>query len=258
MSLLISLFGGMLLTAALYGAARYVRLSNFWAAVLAAGLPGMAYLVWAVARWPGLDVVTLHVVAYPTVAVMLNQLYGSKADHARTLHWAPKLMIVFFLGITVVFGAFVYVASNGLPPALARIFLPDSGGRPVYTGFAGVVEHKTDAAKGIGHHLKNEHKLAQLGWRMEVTGLGNMKAGIQNPVSVRLTNLAGQVVSDVAVSIGLARPGMKHQSASTLPLGAEGIYQGYLGVETPGTWVAYITLMGHGETVRLEHTLEAR
>ncbi len=132
MSLWLSLFGGMALTALLYGAGRRLRLSNFWASVLACGVPTLAYVMYAVAIWPGLDVVTLHVVAYPTVAVLLYQLYGAKASHAQSMHWAPKLMIGFFLGLTAVFGTLIYIAGEGLPPALAQILLPNAKGKNLY------------------------------------------------------------------------------------------------------------------------------
>jgi hypothetical protein len=156
LNLLITIFGGMLLTVLLYGGGRALRLSNFWAAVLACALPSFAYVAHAVAVWPGLDVVTIHVVAYPTVAVLLYQLYGSRAGHELNVHWAPKLMIIFFVLITVIFGGFVYIAGQGLPPALARLILPGAKDKNIHTGFAGVVAHGEDAAKGIGHHLGME------------------------------------------------------------------------------------------------------
>ena len=139
MNLLITIFGGMLLTVVLYGGGRALRLSNFWAAVLACALPSFAYVAYAAAVWPGLDVVTIHVVAYPTVAVLLYQLYGNKAGHELNVHWAPKLMIIFFVLITVIFGGFVYIAGQGLPPALARLILPGAKDKNIHTGFAGVV-----------------------------------------------------------------------------------------------------------------------
>ncbi len=124
MSLFVSLFGGMLVTALLYGLGRRLRLSNFWSAVSAAGLTSVAYAAQVVATRPGLDVITLHLVAYPTVALLLYQLYGDKVRHARAIHWVPKLLLGFFAVLTVLYGGFIYVAGHGLPPALAGWLLP--------------------------------------------------------------------------------------------------------------------------------------
>lgn len=257
MTLLIGIFGGMLLTALIYGLARLFGLTNFWAAVAAAGLPTFAYLAYSVGAWPGLDVVTLHVVAYPTVAILLSQLYGAKADHGRTLHWAPKLMVSFFLLISVVFGGFVYISVQGLPPTLARWLLPDTGGKNIYTGFAGVVAHEQDAAKAIGQHLAMDHRLAQLGWQVEVTGLANLRSGQPAPVAVSVSGQDGHAVDGIEVLLRLGRPGQREGIELSLSGGA-GRYHGTVPGLEAGTWVARISLAKAAETVVLERGLEVR
>lgn len=257
MSLWMSIFGGMTLTALLYGAGRQFRLSNFWSSVLACGLPTLAYLGYAFATWPGLDVVTLHVVAYPTVAVLLYQLYGAKANHAESLHWAPKLMIAFFLGLTLVFGTLVYIAGEGLPPSLAQILLPNAKGKNLHTGFAGVVAHKgEDAAKGLGSYLRNEQKLKDLGWRVDVVGLAALKSGGHNDVSVRIADPQDRGVDQATVQVALARPGDKPGPGQVLNGLGDGRYHAQVAPAQAGTWVVFLSLAGAGETVRLERTVE--
>jgi nitrogen fixation protein FixH len=257
MNLLVSIFGGMLFTAVLYGLGRLGRLSNFWAAVVAAGLPSFAYLFYAAARWPGLDVVTLHIVTYPTVAVLLSQLYGAKADHAKSLHWAPKLMIVFFVILSVVYGGLVYVAGSGLPPALARLLLPNVEGKNIHTGFAGVVEHHHEAAKVIGQHQKMEARLARRGWAVEAVGLSSAVAGQAGPVIIRLRDDKGLGVEGVEVSVTLARPGQGQGETLALTATGAGDYQGQLPALAAGSWVARISLRQAGEAIVLENTLSA-
>ncbi len=259
MSLLITLFGGMLVAALLYGLGRWLRLSNFWAAVLACGPVSFLYLAYAVVRWPGLDVVTLHLVAYPTVAVLLYQLYGEKARHAESMHWAPKLMVGFFVVITLLYGGFVYIAGQGLPPALAQLLLPGAEGKNVHTGFAGVVEHRDEAAKGIAHHLKMEDRLSKLGWRVDVTGLGGLRAGQSQPVAVQVLDRSGQAVPGVHVRLRLGRPGQRPAQDVRLAGGGESGYEAVLSGLDQGTWVAILTLQGAGTPpITLEHTLEVR
>ncbi len=254
MNLLYTLFGGMILTALLYGLGRWLRLSNFWAAVLGCGIPTVLYLVMAIGAWPGLDVVTMHVVAYPTVAVLLFQLYGAKADHAKTLHWAPKLMIGFFLSISVLFGFLIYVSSQGLPPALAHYLLPNTQGKTIHTGFAGVVAHRqSDTAKSIGQHLSNAHKLNQLGWNVEVNGLGDLQPGQERSVRVRLKDRAGAGVNEASVSLALSRPGSEPELNVNLAKLEPGLFSGLVTVSGTGTWVAHTTLQSGDETIRLEH-----
>lgn len=255
MNLLITVFGGMLLTVLLYGAARRVRMSNFWAAVVASALPSAAYLVYATMVWPGLDVVTLHVIAYPTVAILLFQLYHSKAGVHGQTHWAPKLMIGFFVFITIIFGAFVYIAGQGLPPALARILLPGAEGKNIHTGFAGVVAHREDAAKVLGHRRGMEAKLARLGWRLEVAGLDDLRPLRAGVVRVRVLGADGRGVVGVPVQILLGRPGQPPSETLNLDDVGGGEYRTEARLPDAGAWLANLRLRAGEDNIELERIL---
>lgn len=257
MTLLISIFGGMFLTAVLYAVGRLGRLSNYWAAVIAAAIPSLAYLVYAIGHPVGLDTVTLHVIAYPTVAVLLAMLNGAKAKRAPAGHWAPKLLVGFFLIMLVIMAGFVYIAGQGLPPAVAAMLLPDVNGKTIHTGFAGVVEHHQGAAKGIGQHLRMEDKLSKLGWKVDVAGLSGLRAGEPAPVSVRITDAAEQPVAAVAVALELGRPGQAAVETLVLTGGADGYHGTLAGLEA-GTWVSKLNLARGEDAIVLEHTLEVR
>ncbi len=252
MNLLITIFGGMLLTVLIYAAARGLKLSNFWAAVAASALPSVAYVIYAVALWPGLDVLTLHVIAYPTVAVLLYQLYGGKASIQQGTHWAPKLMIGFFVVITVLYGGFVYIAGQGLPPALARLLLPGAENKNIHTGFAGVVAHGEDAAKEVGHHLGMEAKLHKLGWRLEVSGLDALTPQRSGSVEVRVIDPDGQGVDGVPVTLTLRRPGQDAGEVVTLAGLGGGQYQAPARLPATGAWLAVLGLRAGDEYISLE------
>jgi hypothetical protein len=258
MNLFITIFGGMLLTAVLYGLGRLGRLSNFWAAVIAAALPSAAYMVYGLMQWPGLDVITIHLVAYPTVALLFGLLYGTKANHSLNMHWIPKLLIGFFVALTLVMGAFVYIARQGLPPNLAAMLLPDTHGQVIHTGFAGVVEHNQEAANGIAHHLEMQNKLMKRGWQLEVSGLDGIRPGISTPVNVLISDRETRPVENLTVNLELLHPGQRGEIQ--LPLtGGLGGYHGMVPSLDAGHWVARITLAKtDGETIDLEHDIDVR
>jgi hypothetical protein len=255
MSLLITIFGGMLLTALIYALGRGMRLSNFWSAVAAAGVPSFAYMAYAVATGPALDVITMHVIAYPTVAVMLFLLYGEKAGHAGRGHWAPKLLVGFFVALTILLGGFVYVAKQGLPPALAAWLLPNATAHRVHTGFAGVVAHGEDAARSIAQHRNMEEKLARLGWHVEVVGLDVLRPDHANEVRVLVRDGQGAMVPGIRVDLALGRPGQKVEETVPLESAGEAGYRGMAGLPGEGTWLASIRLESRGEHVELQHVV---
>jgi len=260
MNLFVSIFGGMLLTVILFGVMRAFKLSNFWAAVIAAGLPSFAYVIYAVSEWPGLDVLTMHIVAYPTVALLLFQTGGMKTgdtqkEHWAKVHWAPKLMIGFFVMLTIVLGTFVYIAGNGLPPAVAQWLLPDIKGKTVYTGFAGVVAHGGEASKSISHHRNMESKLAKLGWHVEVSGLDALRFNAAGEVRVDIRDRLGNSVPNVQVGLLLGRPGETEPTRLEFAESQQGGYLAQVLLPLPGEWLAALTLAGAGELIIIEHVL---
>jgi len=258
MSLLVTIFGGMLLTVLLYALARKFTLSNYWSSVLAAAVPSVAYILYAVSEWPGLDVITMHVVAYPTVAVMLYLLYGEKtgANGGGGIHWVPQIIIGFFVLITVLYGGFVYVAKQGIPPAFAAWLLPNTAGKNVHTGFAGVVAHGDDAAKSIAHHRNMEEKLARLGWRVVVEGLDSLKVGQESAVTVSLTGTRGDFVGDVRITLVLERPGQESgQRVVFVADPSVARYHGLARLPGQGVWLAVLGLEKGEEAVTLERVV---
>ncbi len=255
MNLFISIFGGMIFTALVYGLGRRAGLSNFWAAVTATTIPVFAYLVYAAIVLPGLDVVTMHVIAYPTIAVLLFQLYGDKGSKFAGVHWAPKLMIGFFLALTVVLGSFVYIAGQGLPPALASLLLPNAQGRTVHTGFAGVVPHGEDAAKTIAHRRMMDSKLSKLGWRVEVVGLDGLQPGAAGDVSLLLRNRNGEAMQGARVQLEIGRPGQKPEQTMPLPWQGADTYRAQVVLSDAGAWLVTLILDAQGERIVLEHAI---
>jgi nitrogen fixation protein FixH len=255
MNMFVSIFGGMLLTVVVFGMVRSLRMSNFWAAVIAAAVPSFSYMAYAVVSWPGLDVLTMHIVAFPTVALLLFQIGGSKDAPYQKMHWAPKLLIGFFLVITLILGGFVYIAGKGVPPDVAQWLLPDSQGKRIHTGFAGVVAHGEEASKTIAHYRSMDNKLNRLGWSIEVNGLAALREGKPSEVSVMLNDKDGRSVPDVSVRLGLGRPGQLEQSVIELFPFGDGSYRAKTMLPAAGEWLAVVTLEKGGERIQFERTL---
>lgn len=257
MSLFITLFGGMALTAVLYGFGRLARLSNFWAAVSACGVPVFAYFGWAFVTHPSLDAITLHVIAYPTISVLLFQLYGQRrhaqGPNAAPLHWAPLMMMGLFVVLTVLMGGFVYIAKEGLPPPLARLLLPGSP-EAVHTGFAGVVAHHDEAAKSISTHRNMDERLRRLGWQITVEGMETARAGQPIALTVRLSDRHGAAIPDAHIAIALTRPGT---APEWLPLHgtAGGRFERQLPARATGTWIAQLRFSAQAQEITLEKDL---
>lgn len=156
MNLLTTLFGGALLIVALYFVLGVLRLPNFWRAVVSGGAVLLSYLIIVARNWPGLDVVAMHIAVFIVTAAILSLLHRRRAEQAPKLHWAPKVLIGFFLVLFVIDGAFIYIASHGLPEFIAQRVMPNANKGGAHTSFPGVTPHGEDAAKAVNSHLKQQ------------------------------------------------------------------------------------------------------
>lgn len=256
MSLLTTLFGGALLIAVLYFLLGALRLPNYWRAVVSGGVLLLVYFVMAARNWPGLDAVAMHVAVFIVTAVILTLLNAPRAGSPSKLHWVPKFMIGFFVLLFVIDGAFIYIASNGLPEFIAQRFLPEANKGGANTAFPGVMPHGEDAAKGISAHLKQQAILSRLGWQIEIEGLEGLTLDRATEIKVRAKDSAGMPLRDAQISLALQRPAQR-EPHRVIPLaqGASGVYRGMLHVVEAGDWLVFIRIRYGQDALELQQPL---
>lgn len=235
----LTLFGGLAAVLLLFGAARAFKAPPALAGLLAAGVPLLAYFALLFGRWPGLDVVAIHIAVFVSAAYVLAVFSRHKAKQAR-LHWVPKALIGFFLVLVVMNAGFLYVATRGLPPGLAAWLLPGAAEGRVHTGFAGTTRHGQEAARAIGGDLSRQHRNEALGWRVRIEGLRTPAVG-EHAVTVFAEDRRGRALDGLAGEWRVARPGAP---AARFPLeaAASGQYEARLEFPASGRWLLELQL----------------
>jgi len=242
MNTMTTLFGGLVAVSGLYVVGGAIRnLPQVLRAVLAGLIPLLAYFILIIGRWPGLDVVAIHISVFLAAGLVLFAVTQFRRRSVGRMHWAPKLLIAFFLGLVVVNGSLLYISTKGLPEPVARWWLGSAGGA-VYSGFSGVVPHGEGAAKAISSELSQAHRESELGWKVEVSGLDGTDA--ERVVRVRVKDRTGLPVDRIEAELRLLRPGAVTAEIN-LPLGAldPGVYGGVLNLPASGRWVAELRLL---------------
>jgi len=237
MNTMTTLFGGLVAVSGLYVVGGAIRnLPPVLRAALAGLIPLIAYFILIIGRWPGLDVVAIHISVFLAAGLVLFAVTQFRRRSVGRMHWAPKLLIAFFLGLVVVNGSLLYISTKGLPAPVARWWLGSAGGA-VYSGFSGVVPHGEGAAKAISSELSQAHRESELGWKVEVSGLDGTDA--ERVVRVRVKDRTGLPVDRIEAELRLLRPGAVTAEIN-LPLGAldPGVYGGVLNLPSSGRWVA--------------------
>lgn len=240
-----TLFGGAFLIIALYYLLRAFGVSNYWRGVIGGIVPTIGYLAYAMARWPGGDVMSMHIAVYLATATVLVLIGGRRAVAAKQLHWAPRLIIVFFLGLFVVDGTLLLISGQGVPPAVAKWLLPPAknNAQPTYTAFSGVVPHGEEAAKTVGQFMASTDRQNRLGWEIRVSGLERLALDSQASIALSAREADGRPLRGATVVLAMLRPGLARpaQMVDLVETDA-GIYRGQLSLTLPGLWVAAIRL----------------
>lgn len=254
MNTLTTLFGGLAAVFVLYVAGGAIRgLPPILRALLAGLLPLLAYFVLIIGRWPGLDVAAIHISVFLAAGLVLHALTQFRRRSSGRMHWAPKLLTAFFLGLVVINATLLYIAKNGLPEPLARWWLGSEGGE-VYSGFSGVVEHGQGAAKAVSSELSQAHRQSELGWQVELSGLDSNESA--RAIQVRVKDRTGLPVDRLEGELRLLRPGAA-EPALTLALSTldPGTYGGVLRLPASGRWLVELRLLRDGK-LNYQHTQE--
>ena len=236
-----TLFGGLAVAAVLFFVVRKVGLSNFWAGILSGVLPFIAYIAYSTQHWPGGDVLTIHFAVYLANAGLLI-VFGGMQKKKESMHWAPKLIIAFFVGLVLLMAILLSISSRGLPDGLVRLVLPNPSNGQVHTGFPGLIPH--DRNKLYESHVQDIEQQKNLGWHLDVQGLDALKNNLASNVVVKLSDKQNQPIIAATVTIELWRlansaDDQTIQFSETKP----GEYHATLRLSDEGSWLTDLEIV---------------
>jgi len=236
-----TLFGGLAVAAVLFFVVRKVGLSNFWAGILSGVLPFIAYIAYSTQHWPGGDVLTIHFAVYLAYAGLII-VFGGMQKKKESMHWAPKLIIAFFVGLVLLMAILLSISSRGLPDGLVRLVLPNPSNGQVHTGFPGVIPH--DRNKLYESHVQDIEQQKNLGWHVDVQGLDALKNNLASNVVVKLSDKQNQPIIAATVTIELWRlansaDDQTIQFSETKP----GEYHATLRLSDEGSWLTDLEIV---------------
>lgn len=260
MTLLETLFGGLILVALLHLGLKLVGVSNYWRGVISGIIPVMAYMTYSMLYWPGGEVVSMHVAVFAATATVLTLLGSRKVDHSEPMHWIPKLITGVFVLLFIVMANLMYISSRGVSPTVAEWLLPTPKKKAhseVHTAFPGVVAHQGDAASAVNQHLKQLERQRQLGWMAVLSGLSQVMQNRDSIVTVTLTDKQNKPIADANVTISLLRPATAkddQNSITMLPSGS-GVYSARINLKDAGRWVAVVDVEKNGDTYQRQQNI---
>lgn len=235
-----TLFGGLIVAAILFFTTRALGLSNFWAGILSGLAPFIAYLFYAKQHWAGGDVLTIHFAVYLANAGLLIAFGGMQKNKQR-LHWAPKLIIGFFILLVLLNAIFLSISMRGLPAQFTALFLPKQEADTVHTAFPGVVPHEQN--KLYEPVLKQVEMQKKLGWTVDSSSLEHLTQDKPSVIEIVVTDANHQPLTKANITLEMWRMANSlDDQAHVLNETSPGHYRTTMTLHDEGRWVADITI----------------
>lgn len=258
----VTLFGGIIAVLVLHFSLGKMGVSNYWRGVISGAVPSFVLLGYSLFHAMTLDVLSIHLALFLATATVLTLVLGArKKSDSSGIHWTIKIMIVFFLIIFIVNGAFVSISTNGVPPKVAAMFLPNAKKNVVYTGFTGVTRHGEEAASAESQALKAQDEMRKLGWKIEIDGVNDLSIlpAAHNTVRVLILDPQGVPVNGAKVGVEFLRSDTQQPTPiQYLTQQSDGEYAGNLHIEDGGNWVLRTDIVIEGKHVQVDHDVKVK
>ncbi|MDR2220818.1 MAG: FixH family protein [Methylobacillus sp.] len=248
-----TLFGGMIAVVLIFLIARRFRLSSYWSATLAGLLPFGGYIAFIFNDSFGGDVLAIHFVVFIMTAAVLA-VFSIASGRKEKMHWAPKLIIAFFIVLALLNAAFLSVAKYGMPDWLAKLTFPDAGETTVHTAFPGSVPH--DNNKLYGDHQAQVEAQRKLNWQVDLQGLRGIKAGARQALTLTVRDAQGQPVVADNVMLGFWRMANSRDDRMMQLQAAEpGVYKTDVQLDDEGKWLVELHIARGQDTYHTKQAL---
>jgi nitrogen fixation protein FixH len=164
-TLLLGLGAGVIAETALFLLLHRVFRLDGKAAGMAVGLLALlVYVPWAILTWPGADIFAVHLAIFLTVAYALGMI-GARVG--RHWHWAPALIVGFFVLVIITNIVFLGVAEQGITGLFARLLPEPQGSEVVDSRFPGTVSHDYQEKEALYNaYLRQVEQQRARGWQV--------------------------------------------------------------------------------------------
>lgn len=219
----------------------------------------------ALIYWPGADVLALNVTVFFMTAYMLGMFFNHREKvklaeggdvTVKWFHWAPAIIVSFFVVVLIVDSVFVTLSKEGLPAGLQKIIIPERmDSDKVSTAFPGVMYnnyHKKESR--YNQYLRQKEELEKRGWKVRKGWLTlSPVAGQEAVFQIIVEDSAGNNVGGLAMQGRFMRAADSHDDMSfSMTEVRPGIYQAKLVLPAPGIWNLNIDMRNGAEQFELQ------
>jgi len=176
---------------------RVFRLDGKAAATAVALVALLVYVPWAILTWPGADIFAIHLAIYLTVAYALGMIGGRVGRH---WHWAPALIVGFFVVVIATNVVFLGVAEQGITGLFSELLPKPRSSEVVDSRFPGTVSHDYQEKEALyNDYLRQVERQEARGWQVRKGWQHAPVAGQPATFVVAVSDREGRAVSGASV-----------------------------------------------------------
>jgi len=174
------------------------KLQGKAAAMAVAMLAALIYVPWGIIQWPGADIFAIHLAIFLTLAYGLG-LVGSRVG--KGWHWAPALIVAFFVGVIIINIVFVTVAERGITGLFAELLPKPRSAEVADSQFPGTVSHDFQEKEALyNQYLQQVQEQHERGWQVRYGWIGKPRVGESTELVLLVQDRQGRPVSGASVS----------------------------------------------------------
>lgn len=233
------------------------------------------YIPLAATHWAGVDVFAIHFAFFVMSGYGLGIITSHRSNRQRLeaklgqgteqpkkawFHWAPAIIVMFFLTLAVVDGIIITLANKGASSEFMSRFLPEprfSTGA-VTSVFPGAVpnDFKEKYAQ-FNQHLDQLEVQKERGWQVKNGWQQTPRMGKPAVFSINVLDKNGQPVTGATVEVSFLRPADKSKDKHfTLPESSSGTYGQSVELDEPGSWTVVLRIQRGDEVHEVKGTTQ--
>ncbi|HPQ24300.1 MAG TPA: FixH family protein [Gammaproteobacteria bacterium] len=195
----------------------------------------LVYVPWAILNWPGADIFAIHLAIYLTAAYALGMVGGGMG---RQWHWAPALIVGFFVVVIVTNVVFLGVAEQGITGVFATLLPQPQGAEVADSRFPGTVSHDFQKKEALyNEYLQQVEAQQARGWQVRKGWLYRPVVGQPATFVLAVSDRDGGPVSGATVSGRFLRSSNSRDDFDfQMSEGAPGEYRANLEMPLHGLW----------------------
>jgi len=230
------------------------------------GLLALAfYAPVALIYWPGTDVLALNVTVFFMTAYMLGMFFNHREKiklnngddlPVKWFHWAPAVIVSFFVIVLIVDSVFVTLSKEGLPKGLQELIVPERmNAEKVSTLFPGVMHnnyHKKESR--YNQYLRQLELIESRGWKIRKGWLkATPLAGENGVFQIMVEDSTGKLVTGLNMKGRFMRAADSHDDIEFEMIEVKpGVHQAKIILLSPGHWNLNIGMLYGKESFELQ------